>query len=155
LGGDGLAAEDFKRKLTSIFSADVAGYRRLMGEGEAATVKTLETYKQVMFALIKQQRGRGSDSPGCQAHAWVGRYEEAIAAHKKALQRAPDDILTHLALTTAYSWAGRLEEAHAQAAEVLRVNPKLSLEGQAKRLLSRTQEDRERYLEGLRKAGLK
>ena len=51
-----------------------------------------------------------------QAYAWVGRYEEAIAAHKKALQRAPNDIVTHLALTTAYSWAGRLEEARAQAA---------------------------------------
>ena len=37
--------EGFKRKLTAIFSADVVGYSRLMGEDEAATVKTLETYK--------------------------------------------------------------------------------------------------------------
>ena len=42
-------SQDFKRKLTAIFSADVAGYSRLMGEDEAATVKTLEAYKQVMF----------------------------------------------------------------------------------------------------------
>jgi len=39
---------DFKRKLTAVFSADVAGYSRLMGEDEGATVKTLEAYKQVM-----------------------------------------------------------------------------------------------------------
>jgi adenylate cyclase len=32
----------FHRKLTAILSADVAGYSRLMGEDEAATVKTLE-----------------------------------------------------------------------------------------------------------------
>ena len=32
--------QDFKRKLTAVFSADVAGYSRLMGEDEAATVKT-------------------------------------------------------------------------------------------------------------------
>ena len=34
-------AKDFKRKLTAVFSADVAGYSRLMGEDETATVKTL------------------------------------------------------------------------------------------------------------------
>jgi adenylate cyclase len=56
--------QDFKRKLTAVFSADVAGYSRLMGEDEAATVKTLEAYKQVMFSLIKQHRGRVIDSPG-------------------------------------------------------------------------------------------
>jgi adenylate cyclase len=56
--------KDFKRKLTAVFSADVAGYSRLMGEDEAGTVKTLEEYKQVMFSLIKQHRGRVIDSPG-------------------------------------------------------------------------------------------
>ncbi len=33
--------EGFKRKLNTIFSADVAGYNRLMDVDEAATVKTL------------------------------------------------------------------------------------------------------------------
>jgi len=47
-----MAEDKFKRKLTTNFSADVAGYSCLMGEDEAATVKTLEAYKQVMFALI-------------------------------------------------------------------------------------------------------
>ena len=37
-----MAAADFKRKLTTIFSADVVDYSRLMGEDESATVKTLE-----------------------------------------------------------------------------------------------------------------
>jgi adenylate cyclase len=59
-----MAQEKFKHKLTTIFSADVAGYRRLMGEDEAATVKTLEQYKQVMSELIPQHRGRVVDSPG-------------------------------------------------------------------------------------------
>ncbi len=35
-----------------------------MGEDEAATVKTLESYKQVMSSLVKQHRGRVVDSPG-------------------------------------------------------------------------------------------
>jgi adenylate cyclase len=59
-----MGPEDFKRKLTAVFSADVAGYSRLMGEDEAATVRTLATYREVMTALIKQHRGRVVDSPG-------------------------------------------------------------------------------------------
>jgi adenylate cyclase len=59
-----MTEKDYKRKLTAILSADVAGYSRLMGDDEAATVKTLEDYKQVMFSLIEQHRGRVIDSPG-------------------------------------------------------------------------------------------
>jgi len=88
-----------------------------------------------------------------QAYSWVGRYEEAIAAFKKSLQRAPNDRLTHLHLTTAYSWAGCLEEARTQVAEVLRITPKYSVE-QAKTILYKNKTDRERYLDALRKAGL-
>jgi TolB-like protein/Tfp pilus assembly protein PilF len=88
------------------------------------------------------------------AYFFAGRYEEAIVAHKKELQRTPHSILTHEGLTAAYSWAGREKEARAQAAEILRINPKYSLEHRAKRLLAKHQADRERWLEGLRKAGL-
>jgi TolB-like protein/class 3 adenylate cyclase len=45
-------------------SSDVVGYSKLMGDDEAATVKTLEAYKSVMSALIDQHRGRVIDSPG-------------------------------------------------------------------------------------------
>ena len=55
-----MAQEKFKRKLTTIFSADVAAYSRLMGEDEAATVKTLEQYKEIMAELIRQHRGQVS-----------------------------------------------------------------------------------------------
>ena len=43
-----MAQDQFKRKLTTIFSADVVGYSRLMQDDEAATVKTLEAYKQII-----------------------------------------------------------------------------------------------------------
>ena len=59
-----MAQDQFKRKLTTILSADVAGYSRLMAEDEAATVKTLERYKGVMSELIRQHRGHVVDSPG-------------------------------------------------------------------------------------------
>ena len=52
------------RKLAAIFSADVQGYSRLMGEDEEATVQTLTAYREVMASLIRQHRGRVVDSPG-------------------------------------------------------------------------------------------
>ena len=87
-------------------------------------------------------------------YSWVGRHEEAIAFLNKALQRAPNDILTHRDLTIAYISAGRLEEARAQADEVLRINPNYSLELVTKTLAFKNQADRERYIDGLRKAGI-
>ena len=53
-----------ERKLTAIFSADVKGYSRLMGDDEEATIHTLTSYREVMTALIQQHRGRVVDSPG-------------------------------------------------------------------------------------------
>ncbi|HJY83682.1 MAG TPA: adenylate/guanylate cyclase domain-containing protein [Candidatus Binatia bacterium] len=51
-------------KLAAIFSANVKGYSRLMGEDEVATIRTLSAYRQVMSTLIRQYRGRVVDSPG-------------------------------------------------------------------------------------------
>ncbi len=56
--------ERVKRKLSAIFSADVEGYSRLMGDDEVATVRTLEDYRKVFTDLIEQHRGRVVDSPG-------------------------------------------------------------------------------------------
>ncbi len=53
-----------ERKLTAIFSADVKGYSRLMGDDEIATVRTLTAYREVMTALIHTHHGRVVDSPG-------------------------------------------------------------------------------------------
>jgi hypothetical protein len=52
-----MAQDQYKRKLTIILSANVAGYSRLMqdDEAEAATVKTLEAYKQIISDLVKQK----------------------------------------------------------------------------------------------------
>ena len=53
-----------ERKLAAIFSADVQGYSRLMGDDEEATIRTLTTYRDIMTGLIQQHRGRVVDSPG-------------------------------------------------------------------------------------------
>jgi adenylate cyclase len=56
----------FHRKLAVILSADVAGYSRLMQDDEAATVRTLEAYKQIISDLVRQHHGRVVDSTGDQ-----------------------------------------------------------------------------------------
>jgi class 3 adenylate cyclase len=60
-----MTEERAKRKLSAILCADVAGgYSCLMAEDEAETVKTLNTYKEIMSTLIKHHRGRVVDSTG-------------------------------------------------------------------------------------------
>ena len=53
-----------ERKLAAIFSTDVKGYSRLMGDDEEATIHTLKTYREVITGLIEQHHGRVVDSPG-------------------------------------------------------------------------------------------
>ena len=57
-----MTQEGFKRKLTAILSADVAGYSRLMGEDEEATVRTITSYREVLTNLIQQHSGNYSRS---------------------------------------------------------------------------------------------
>jgi len=59
-----MSTEKVQRKLTAILSADVKGYSRLMREDEAATVRTLSAYREIMVSLIDQHRGRVVNSPG-------------------------------------------------------------------------------------------
>jgi adenylate cyclase len=83
------------------------------------------------------------------------RFEEAVSAYKKVIQRAPNYIWGHLMLAATYSKMGREKEARAEAAEVLRINPKFSLDFLAKTTVYKEQSVRENLLNALRKAGLK
>jgi len=90
------------------------------------------------------------------AYRLGGRFEEAVSAYKKALQRAPNSLLAHLGLASAYSLMGREEDARAEVAEVLRINPKFSLDHFAKTgLLYKDQSVNDKIVNALRKAGLK
>ena len=42
-----MAQQDVTRKLAAILAADVVGYSRLMEADEDATIRTLDTYRQV------------------------------------------------------------------------------------------------------------
>jgi len=85
----------------------------------------------------------------------AGRLEEAVSAYKKAIQRSPDNILAHVSLASTYSLMGREKQARAEAAEVLRINPKYSLDSFAKSVSYKDQSQKDRLINALRKAGLK
>ena len=85
----------------------------------------------------------------------TGRFEEAVSAGKKALQFAPDSIQAHMLLTVTYSLMGREDEARIEAAEVLRINQKFSVDNYAKRLPYKDRSETDKVINELRKAGLK
>ncbi len=89
-----------------------------------------------------------------QAYRIARRYEEAVAACRQALQRQPNHINVHLTLAATFAEMGKMEEARTEASEVLRIDPKYTVES-AQRTLWKNQAEIDRYVDALRKAGLK
>ena len=89
------------------------------------------------------------------AYYLAGRPEEAIAPLKQYLSRYPNILGAHLTLAAVYSDLGKEAEARAEAAEVLRINPKFSLEVHKERTPIKDPATLERHIAALRKAGLK
>jgi len=89
------------------------------------------------------------------SYRFLGRYDEAIAIYQKAIQLSPKNLVAHLGLTSAYSLSGRDKEASAHATEILRISPEFSLDRFAEKLPFKNQAEKERYINALRKAGLK
>jgi adenylate cyclase len=85
------------------------------------------------------------------SYAYAGQYEEAIAWCEKAVRQAPDALYARIMMTVVYSFSGQDEKARAEAAEVLRIQPKYTV----KKGRYKKDEDGERFVVALRKAGLK
>jgi len=52
------------RRLAAILAADIAGYSRLMGEDEAATVRALKGHQAEVLPLVAEFSGRIIDTAG-------------------------------------------------------------------------------------------
>jgi adenylate cyclase len=88
------------------------------------------------------------------SYAYTGQSRDAITWCEKAVREDPDSLLARIMMTVVYSLSGRDEDARVEAAEVLRVQPRFSLEQLEKQLTYEREADRERFLDALRKAGL-
>ena len=69
---------DAKRRLAVILSADVAGYSRLMGDDERATMDTLNAYRDVFRRHISDRDGRVVDTAGDSVLALFNSIVEAV-----------------------------------------------------------------------------
>ena len=71
------------------------------------------------------------------------------------LNPAPNVVITLIHLVFDYTVAGGMHEAQAEAEQVVKINPKCSLEDFAETLPHKNKADKDLAIEALRKAGLK
>jgi adenylate cyclase len=86
-----------------------------------------------------------------QALIELGRFDEAIAAGKKALRKNPSHSPAYRCLASAFAHLGRHAEAREAAAHLLEVDPAFTISGWIAR---GGQTNAKMLIEGLRKAGL-
>jgi TolB-like protein len=85
---------------------------------------------------------------------YIGEYDEAIALCREVLDETPDFPSAYRGLTACYSLLDRKAEAESALADLLRVAPQLTIAQTRAGLPITSPEVLERYLEGLRRAGL-
>jgi adenylate cyclase len=89
------------------------------------------------------------------AYQNCNQFEEAVSEYEKSLKLNPDYLLPYIGLSIAYTMLQRKKDALAAAAEVLRLNPKFSLNYWESILPLKNQETKKSIVDALRKAGLK
>jgi len=87
------------------------------------------------------------------AYHGEGRYEEAIDAAQKAIRLAPNNPTFRRQLASSCALSGRMDEARAALKDYLRLEPNHTI-ADASKVPSKIQEHLDRFVDGLRKAGL-
>jgi len=88
------------------------------------------------------------------AYQTNGQHEKAIEVCKKALIANPDQLPPYITLAASYSSLDLADEARKAVEEVLRIQPDFSLEYYANTRPFKNQEESEKLINALRKAGL-
>jgi adenylate cyclase len=82
------------------------------------------------------------------------QHEKAIEVAKKALRGNPDLLIPYLTLAASYSSLDRTEDALKAVEEILRIHPRFTLERHSNTVPFKNQENLDKYINSLRKAGL-
>jgi adenylate cyclase len=112
---------------------------------------------QVLQALMRLDPFYGPLAPHWlgRAHYVLKQYPQALASLRECLVRAPNYRSVHLWLAATYVELDQMKEAAAEAAEVLRLDPKFTINGSARLMLTyRYERDAEAVFDALRRAGL-
>jgi len=88
------------------------------------------------------------------AHRNNGDYEKAIELAEKGLIGNPDQLMPNLVLAASNIFLNHFEAANKAAKEILRIDPKFSLEYYANIITYINQETKNKYVNALREAGL-
>jgi adenylate cyclase len=83
----------------------------------------------------------------------LGRYDEAVEALEKAIASNPGAERVHVWLAAAYAQAGSIDDAQWESSQVLTMDPGFTVERIGKVFPFKDPADRERFIDGLRKAG--
>jgi adenylate cyclase len=89
------------------------------------------------------------------SYLFVGMPGDALEAYKKAIKIEPDNLSVNIGLAVTYSSLGQEEDARAVAANILKIDPKFSVEGFAKKLPYKNKAYSDILIGGLQKVGLK
>src|SRR5512136_1921318 len=93
-----MSTPEIKRKLATILSGDVKGYGRLLTKDEAGTIRTFNSYKEVMASLIQQHSGKAIDAPGDHILAEFPNVADAVRCAveiQKELKNRNDELPEH------------------------------------------------------------
>ncbi len=82
------------------------------------------------------------------------QYDEALTTFDRIIERAPKFMGAYLWSASAYAELDRLDDARGAIKTFLETNSQYTVKEFARRLPWRTDEDRNRFLDSLRKAGL-
>jgi adenylate cyclase len=128
-----------------------AGYLRfILGEADAslahysrcARISPLDPMKSVFMA------GEGN------THLLAGRYEQALAAGKRAVEESPNYPVGHRVVTAALGFSGRIDEARVAAGRMLELSPRFTVSSYESRVPYRSAEFRARIAAVYRAAGV-
>ncbi len=140
---------------------------------EAATLNPNSADIHNMLAMVRTFSGKPEEALAAARHACrlsprvsymllelgralchVERYEEALDPLNRVISDRPYWIAGRALLIVTSVGLGRVESARHHAAELLRTSPRFSVGYWARTLPYKDPDDRERYLDALRKAGL-
>ena len=88
------------------------------------------------------------------AHMYLGHHAEALRWAKQSFARNTKDAVSMRNLAAAYAYVGNVEEARNLMGQVLQLDPGVRLSHMKDRIATRRHEDFEKYIDGLRLAGM-
>jgi TolB-like protein len=130
------------------FYAVTLCYAGRYDEGDAAIRRAIRLSPRDPMAAIYQ-------GVGAYIQFASGRYDEAIQMARESLRQRADFVGAHRVLTAAAGMAGDRELSAIALQGLRQAQPSISLEWIARELPMKRLEDRQHYLDGLRRAGLK